>query len=274
MKLIFRLLSAVAIMSVTVYVSCSSGDEPEPFDCNTSDLAIQLVADNDPTECGTNNGSIQVSATGGQGPYQFKIGTGAYGSNATFSNLGGGSFNISVKDNRGCEKQLAAVVLTAPSGPVAGTPDIEAQTNCLSPNGSVTANVTGGTPPYQYKLGSGALGTVATFSGLSAGNYVITVEDDAGCSVNVNASVTSATGVSYQTDILPLLQTNCIKSGCHNGDNGADKNWSVFENVKTKAQLIKQRTGNRSMPADNPSALTDNQIKLIACWVDDGALNN
>ena len=97
MRLSFRMLSAAATIGLMVYMGCSSGDEPEPFDCNTSDLAIQLVADNDPTECGTNNGSIQVSASGGQGPYQFKIGTGAYGSNATFSNLGGGSYNISVK---------------------------------------------------------------------------------------------------------------------------------------------------------------------------------
>jgi hypothetical protein len=240
MKLIFRLLSAVAIMSVTVYVSCSSGDEPEPFDCNTSDLAIQLVADNDPTECGTNNGSIQVSATGGQGPYQFKIGTGAYGSNATFSNLGGGSFNISVKDNRGCEKQLAAVVLTAPSGPVAGTPDIEAQTNCLSPNGSVTANVTGGTPPYQYKLGSGA-------------------------------SVASNTGITYTGDILAIFQAKCQFSGCH-PDNG---NWFDFNTAKSNAAAIKSNTTSGNMPKGGSAApggaLTADQIKLIACWVDSGA---
>lgn len=271
MRFSLRLLSAVAVMSVTVYVSCSSGDEPEPFDCNTSDLAIQLVADNDPTECGTNNGSIQVSATGGQGPYQFKIGTGAYGSNATFSNLGGGSYNISVKDNRGCEKQLAAVVLTAPSGPVAGTSDINAQTDCLSPNGSVTANVTGGTPPYQYKLGSGAFGTVATFSGLSAGNYVITVEDDAGCSVNVNASVASNTGITYTGDILAIFQAKCQFSGCH-PDNG---NWFDFNTAKSNAAAIKSNTTSGNMPKGGSAApggaLTADQIKLIACWVDSGA---
>ncbi|MBX2969278.1 MAG: SprB repeat-containing protein [Cyclobacteriaceae bacterium] len=274
MRLLFRLLSAVAMSCVTVYMSCSSGDEPEPFDCNTSDLAIQLVADNDPSECGTNNGSIQVSASGGQGPYQFKIGTSAYGNNATFSNLGGGSYNISVKDNRGCEKQLAAVVLTAPSGPVAGTPDISAQTDCLSPNGSVTANVTGGTPPYSYRIGSGSFGASATFSGLKAGNYVITVEDDADCTITINTTVTINTGVSYENDIKPILQANCVKSGCHDGNSGLP-NWGVLSTVQANAQNIKLRTGNKTMPADiAPTGLPQNQIDLIACWVDEGAKNN
>ncbi|MBX2966470.1 MAG: SprB repeat-containing protein [Cyclobacteriaceae bacterium] len=271
MRLTFRLLSVVATISLTLYMSCSSSDEPEPFDCGTSDLAIQLVADNDPTGCGSDDGSIQVSATGGQGPYQFKIGTGAYGSTATFTNLGGGSFNISVKDNRGCEKQLAAVVLTAPSGPVAGTPAIDAQTNCLSPNGSVTANVTGGTPPYQYKLGSGALGSVATFNGLSAGNYVITVEDDAGCSININATVASNTGITYTGEILAIFQAKCQFSGCH-PDNG---NWFDYNTAKGSAAAIKAHTANGTMPKGGEAApggaLSADQIMLIACWVDSGA---
>jgi hypothetical protein len=79
---------------------------------------------------------------------------------------------------------------------------------------------------------------------------------------------------SYEMDIKPILETNCIKSGCHNGDNGADRNWSVFSNVQAKAQGIKAFTGSRIMPADNPDALTQQQINLIACWVDAGALNN
>jgi|SRR5690606_1277541 hypothetical protein len=272
MKFAFRLLSVVAIGCVMVYVSCSSGDEPEPFDCSTSDLAIQLVDKSDPTECGSNNGSIQVSASGGQGPYQYKIGTGAYGSNATFTSLTGGSYSITVKDSKGCEKQLGpAVVLTAPAGPVAGASDIEAQTNCLSPNGSITVNVTGGMLPYQYKLGSGTFGSEATFSGLSAGNYVVTVKDETGCFININASVASNTGITYNGDILTIFQAKCQFAGCH-PDNG---NWFDYNTAKANAAAIKANTSSGNMPKGGASApggaLTADQIKLIACWVDSGA---
>jgi hypothetical protein len=95
-------------------------------------------------------------------------------------------------------------------------------------------------------------------------------------SEDIDRSVCATLGtVSFQDDIKPILETNCIKSGCHNGDNGATLNWSVFANVQAKASAIKTRTGNKSMPADiAPTGLPQSQIDLIACWVDQGAKNN
>jgi len=269
-----RFVSFSLLISFLVYAGCSSNDEPKPVDCNTTDLAISLTSKSDPASCNTNNGSIVVSATGGAAPYQFKLNSGTFAAATTFNNLGAGSFSIVVKDANSCEKTLSAIVLAAPSSPVAGVSTITAHTNCLSPNGVITVNVTGGTPPYQYKIGSGAFVSSNVFSQLKAGNYTVTVQDDADCSITINNVVNSSTSVSFQTQIKPLLETNCIKSGCHNGDNGADRNWSVFANVQAKASGIKTRTGNRSMPADNANALTQDQIDLIACWVDSGAQNN
>lgn len=275
MKISYRSLGLIAIIALIFYMSCSSGDEPTPFDCNTSDLAIQFVSSTNPTACGVNNGSVQVSASGGQAPYQFKLDNGAFGSSSAFTNLGGGSFVVTVKDSKGCEKLLAAVVLSAPSGPSANPPTILSQTSCLTPNGSITTNVTGGQPPYKYKLGSGAFGSSSEFSNLKAGNYIITVEDTAGCTITINAVVPSNTGVSYQTQIKPILEANCIKSTCHDGSS-ALPNWSNLSTVQAAAQAIKLRTGNGSMPADQVSTggLPQNLRDLIACWVDDGAKNN
>ena len=81
--------------------------------------------------------------------------------------------------------------------------------------------------------------------------------------------------VSYQNDIKPILEANCIKSGCHNGDNGAERDWSVFENVQTHADQIKELTGNGSMPLDiAPTGLPQRERDLIACWVNSGAQDN
>ena len=83
------------------------------------------------------------------------------------------------------------------------------------------------------------------------------------------------TPVSFDAQIKPILETNCIKSGCHNGDNGTTLNWSVFANVQAKAELIKTKTTDKSMPADKaPNGLPQEQIDLIACWVNQGAKNN
>jgi len=264
-----------SVMLFLIYSGCSSNDEPQPVDCTTTDLAIALGIKTNPVGCGTNDGSISVTASGGLAPYQFKLNGGALGSANTFSALGSGIFSIVVKDKNGCERELSGVTLTAPSAPAAGTPLLVSQTNCSSPNGSITVSASGGATPYEYKLGDGSFGSLATFSNLKAGNYTVTIKDASNCTITINGTVASATTVSYATDIFPILQTSCIKSGCHNGDNGADKNWSVFSNVQSSAQNIKTRTGNKSMPADiAPTGLPQAQIDLIACWVDSGALNN
>ncbi len=270
-----QVVGLALVVSFLVYAGCSSSEEPKPVDCTTTDLAIVLSTKSDPTDCNTSNGSIAVSASGGATPYQFKLNSGAFGSISTFNNLGGGSFTIVVQDANDCERTLTAVVLNAPSAPVASASTISPHTNCVNPNGSITVNVTGGTPPYEYKIGAGAFSASNIFPNLKAGNYSITVQDDANCSITINNVIASNTTVSFETDIKPILQANCIKSGCHNGDNGADRNWSVFANVQSSAQAIKTRTGNKSMPADiAPTGLPQGQIDLIACWVDSGALNN
>ncbi len=277
--MVIRSLKSIVALGCVVlflmYEGCSSNDEPQPVDCTTSDLAIALGAKSDPAGCGTNDGSISVTASGGLAPYQFKLNGGALAGASAFSNLSSGIFTITVKDKNGCERELSGVTLTAPSAPVAGAPVLVSQTNCSAPNGPITVNVSGGETPYQYKLGDGSFGSSATFSNLKAGNYTVTIKDAGNCTITVNSTVASATTVSYATDIAPILQANCIKSGCHNGDNGADKNWSVFANVQSNAQNIKTRTGNKSMPQDiAPTGLPQAQIDLIACWVDSGALNN
>jgi hypothetical protein len=276
MSKVIKLSAYAFCISLWFYSGCSSNDEPEPFDCGTSDLALDLVSDTDPSSCAISDGSIVVLATGGKDPYQYKLDNGSFGNSATFSNLGGGSFSITVRDDNGCETLITGIVLSAPSAPVAGASTIAGNTDCLTPNGSITANVTGGATPYQYKIGSGSFGGSPTFSNLKGDNYTITVEDDNGCQITINATVASNTGVSYDAQIKPILEVNCIKSGCHNGDNGADRNWSVFANVQAKAQGIKTRTGNGSMPADQvgTGGLPQSQRDLIACWVDEGAQDN
>jgi hypothetical protein len=67
-------------------------------------------------------------------------------------------------------------------------------------------------------------------------------------------------------------------SGCHNGDMGPDLNWTSFEQFHKRASRgeVKFRVTNRIMPpADSPGgALSQEQIDAIACWSDQGALNN
>lgn len=75
---------------------------------------------------------------------------------------------------------------------------------------------------------------------------------------------------SWQNDILPIMTTSCATNGCHDGISRRD--WTNYNEVVTYAASIKARTQNKSMPFDGP--LPQDQINKIACWVDNGALDN
>lgn len=86
-------------------------------------------------------------------------------------------------------------------------------------------------------------------------------------------NVSCTTEVSLENDIMPLLLAECTFSGCHNGDNGSSRDWTNKSNILAKATGIKARTQSGSMPL-SPGSLNQSEIDLIACWVDNGALDN
>jgi hypothetical protein len=83
--------------------------------------------------------------------------------------------------------------------------------------------------------------------------------------------------VSYANEVQPIVNTSCAKSGCHNGDLGPDKNWTVFDTFQSKRALVKDRINrplgvSGHMPADG--TIEPEEIQTITCWVDQGGLNN
>jgi hypothetical protein len=241
-------------------------------DCSTSDLDISKSVIN-ATTCSTSDGSITVTATGGKTPYTFSKNAVNFSSSSTFNNLVPGIYILTVKDANNCERMVEATV-GGSSFTASVTVDVES--GCKTNNGKITILASGGTEPYAYKLGSGEFVVGNTFTSLVKGNYDVTVKDASivNCLYFVS-EIKVTSGVSYADDVKPILEANCIKSGCHNGDNGAERDWRNFANVQAKSSGIKTRTGNKSMPQDiAPTGLPQNEIDLIACWVDDGALDN
>lgn len=255
------------------YQSCSTNDEPRVVDCNTTDLEIELVSKTNPTSCTLENGSISVSASGGKSPYQFKLDAGTYATNSTFSNLGGGTFIITVIDQNGCERSLN-VTLEVPSGLTATITGQTANSNCLAPyNGSVTIAASGGSGNYEYSIDGGAFGTTNTFSGLKDGLYAVTVKDlTDNCLINVSVRIDRIpTGVVYNGSgqIKELFQSKCGGGACH----PANGELFVYSEAFNRRNDIKARTQSGDMPRGGITLTPDEKAK-IACWVDDGAPQN
>ncbi len=267
------IVGSAIILCPTFFFSCVS-DDINKIDCSTSDLAITKSV-TDATVCSPPNGSITVSATGGNPPYTFSKDGVSFVSSTEFSNLSPGTYTLTVKDANGCTKTTTADVVLPGSTLAAEAQNKVPDTECLTGNGSFTILASGGSGSYQYKIGAGTFGASNSFTALQQGSYQVTVKDAANCEFSLAVDVAKGnSSVSYQSDIKPIIEANCLKSGCHGFRNDIP-DWGVLANVQAKASLIKTKTGNKSMPKDiAPTGLPQNQIDLIACWVDDGALNN
>ena len=80
-----------------VFVSCGGSDDEPSVDCNLSDIGISItnVANSD---CGKTDGSISVSASGGDGNYTYKLDNGSFGASNTFSSLTPGNYEVTVEE--------------------------------------------------------------------------------------------------------------------------------------------------------------------------------
>lgn len=65
--------------------------------------------------CTAPNGSVAVTASAGVSPYQYQLNTGGFVNTSTFTGLAAGTYNLSIKDSKGCVKTLSATVATAPT---------------------------------------------------------------------------------------------------------------------------------------------------------------
>lgn len=254
----------LALGMIMTWQRCDDEVTPEPVDCAVNPVQLSLVSSSH-SNCNAKDGSIEVQATGGSGTYRYQLDGGSEQTSATFGNLGAGVYEITAVDENNCSATVEASLQnedgvnisfeTIPSG-------------CKGSEGSIEVTAFDGTPPYQFKLNNGAAGDISTFSGLQGGEYVLAVNDATGCEVQQTVRVRS--GVSFSTSISPIIQNKCAVSGCHNGTQFPD--FRTFKNIHDNAGKIKTLTGNRTMPQDG--TLTQEEIDMIACWVDDGALDN
>jgi hypothetical protein len=256
------------IVPFLLLVSCVSHDLNKTVDCSLSDLSLSINSVAMATSCSTTDGSIYIEVSGGKQPYAYLLNNEVQPS-GTFTNLHAGIYSVGVRDANGCDTVLTNITVMAKD--FSFTTQLQADDQCLSDNGSVVIEVSQGNPPYNYSIDGGGFSEINTFAGLSNGDHVIVVKDNQECTIALNVTVPrGTTGVSWLSDIKPILEKSCAISGCHNGITRTDLR--IYNNAKKHAAEIKSLTRDRSMPFDG--SILQSQIDLISCWVDDGAQEN
>ncbi|RMG93166.1 MAG: hypothetical protein D6706_15905, partial [Chloroflexi bacterium] len=171
-------VSGLSAGSYTVTVTDSAGCVATGSVVVTQPTEVNISVALTPPSCaGGNDGQIAASATGGTSPYNYQWSNAQQG--AVITQLTTGSYSVTVTDDHGCMADTA-VWLDEPA-PLALT-ITGTDVSCYGgSDGTATVTVAGGTPSYSYLWSTQPPQLQPTASGLSVGNYRVTVTDDNGC---------------------------------------------------------------------------------------------
>ena len=168
--------------------------------------------------CGKSDGAAFVAISGGKIPFTYAWNNGRI--KDSIMNVPAGNYTISVTDSKGCKATGIAVVNNFNSPNVSF---VSTNAQCGNNDGSATAIVSGGNPPYSYSWNNSAI--TSSISGLSAGSYYVTVKDNNGCVATQTAIYYSSYSPidSIACDTLMAVcgssSVNIYKGNCEtNGD--------------------------------------------------------
>lgn len=183
------------------------------------------------------DGIILLSATGGNGNYQYKINNGALSSNSSFGNLSAGSYNGYVEDEKGCNTTILSL-LTQPQEPLSAALVSKTDIKCFGDaSGLIVLTATGGSGNYQYSIDQNAYSNTNTFSGLNAGLKAINVKDQNECTITLpSVNLVEPTKIIASTTIENVNSIRITASGgtgslLYAMNEGAYQEQNLFSNL-------------------------------------------
>ena len=160
------------------------------YDLNNCERLSQIIIETDDNDClnftdvfiqsqniqcaNENDGAIILLPQGGQAPYEYNWSNGS--TSQGISNLFAGNYTVTVTDANGCPHIRTVNIVEPPA--LIGS--INAQLTGVCGNvANLTAQGTGGTPPYEYSWNTGS-SDIGIFN-LPGGLYRVTITDSNGC---------------------------------------------------------------------------------------------
>jgi gliding motility-associated-like protein len=154
-------------------------------------------------------GSIDMTITGGVGPYLINWNTGS--TNEDVFGLPVGTYSVTVVDANGCTAS-GSLLLNGPTAPllVSGT---TTNVSCFgAATGAVDITVTGGSAPYAFSWSNTA--TSEDLVGITNGVYTVNITDFNGCTTSGTYSITQPTSGA-------VISYNVQDVSCFGGTNGS-----------------------------------------------------
>ncbi|HJW29416.1 MAG TPA: SprB repeat-containing protein, partial [Saprospiraceae bacterium] len=244
----------------TVTVTDLNGCEDSAQVQITQPPALTLATSATGVTCfGNSNGSATATASGGTPGYGFLWSNG--GNTATITNLSAGSYVVTVTDANGCTKANNVVIVS----PLALVLSVSGQNvSCYGgSNGSAAVAVSGGTTGYTYLWSTGS--AADSIINVPAGNYQVTVTDNAGCTSVGNITIESPEALE-----VSIIITDVSAPGEADGtasaevDGGTPAYTYLWSTGETTSSIENLAAGNYSLTVTDDHGCSEEVFFTIA----------
>ena len=169
-------------------------------------IAITLTLDSlsDVSCAGLADGQLWTTVNGGIGPYNYLWSNAATDEDIT--GLSAGSYSLTVTDSVGCSILDSSFIVSEPLALSIQIDSIQNISCNAGSNAAIFISAAGGTPSYTYLWSNGA--TNASLSGLSQGNYNLSVSDSNNCQATTLVTITEPSALSVTATASPISCSN------------------------------------------------------------------
>jgi hypothetical protein len=212
---------------------------------------------------GGSNGTINLTPTGGVGPYTYLWNNGTTTEDRT--GLSAGTYSVVITDAAGATGAVNNIVVRQPTSALSAGSTSQTTIACNGgATGAASISPIGGTSPYTYRWNTGA--TTQTITGLTAGTYSVTVTDANGCTISRSFNITEPSALTATTS-----QTDVTTPGGSNGSatitvSGGVPSYTYAwsPNVSTTATAANLRAGTYTVTATDANGCTITRSFTIA----------
>ncbi len=210
---IINLAPGIYTASISDKIGCET---VETIEVETRGVKIEAPSVGGSVRCaGGSDGGSSVRWSGGKPPYSIFLNGSIYISDTTlfmiqFQGLASGSYDVEVKDSGGCSATTTFTVSGPPALSLSASNIMDASCHGSS-DGSISTNLSGGTPPYSVAWNDGA--STANRDNLPAGSYSATVMDANGCNATLLVAINQPLPIDFT---VTVKDTDCFGASTGN----------------------------------------------------------